>query len=68
MSQIAALKQSIRRFHDNEAGLEALQVVMIVAIAAVCLIIVNNFWEDIRAWFNGMMEAVTGEGNWSRAR
>ena len=29
------LKKSLNKFHNDEAGLEALQVVMIVAIAAV---------------------------------
>jgi Flp pilus assembly pilin Flp len=45
------MKNAVRRFHQDEAGLEALQVVMIVAIAAIVLITVKTKYPEIRDWF-----------------
>ena len=58
------INNTVRKFHDDEAGLEALQVVMILAIAAVALIAVKTQWETISTWFKEMMEQGTGESNW----
>ena len=55
---------SLRKFHQNEKGLEALQVVMIIAIAAVCLIAVKYKWDEIRDWFDDMIGDGTGSDNW----
>jgi|688.fasta_scaffold14056_1 Flp pilus assembly pilin Flp len=46
------VKQAIYRFHKNEDGIEAIQVVMILAIAAVALIVVRTQWSSIKGWFN----------------
>lgn len=43
---------SIRRFHNEEDGIESIQVVMILAIAAVALLVIKNKWEDIKSFFN----------------
>lgn len=37
----------LKKFHRNEAGLEALQVVMIIAIAALFLIAVKFQWQTV---------------------
>jgi hypothetical protein len=42
----------------DERGLEALQTVMIVAIAAVCLLVLKSYWPGIRDWFNTLIEVV----------
>lgn len=41
----------LRDFHRNETGLEALQVVLIVGIAALILALLKYFWQDVKNWF-----------------
>lgn len=45
------LSSAVRKFHQDEAGIEAIQVVMILAIAAVALIVIKGKWSDIKSWF-----------------
>lgn len=68
MSKIKSLIRSARETHNDERGLEALQVVMIIAIAAVCLIVVKNQWPEIKKWFEAMMSGAIGEGNWDSGK
>jgi len=58
---LARFKSTVAKFHKDEAGLEALQVVMILAIAAVCLIVLKSQWTKIRDWFTTNMNGATGE-------
>lgn len=52
--------RSVRAFHEDEEGLEALQVVMIVAIGAVLLLAVIKLWNGvIKPWFTENTERVT---------
>ena len=44
------------RFARREDGMEALQTVMILSIAAVCLITVKVSWEWISEYFSVAME------------
>ena len=64
MFTLTKARAAVRSFHENEAGLEALQVVMIIAIAALCLILVKVFWGDensgIVKWFKDFMNEVLG--------
>ncbi len=41
---------------DSEEGMEALQVVMLLAIAAVCLIAIRHWWIPISQYFNALFE------------
>ena len=52
------IKNAARKFHNDEAGLEALQVVMIVAIAAVVLITVKLKYPEVRDWFNEQVDEI----------
>lgn len=45
------LIRETRGFHDDEDGIEAIQVVMILAIAAVALLVIKNKWEAIKSFF-----------------
>ncbi len=49
----------LKKFHRNEAGLEALQVVMIIAIAALFLIAVKFQWQTIEQWFKDLVKSIT---------
>ena len=53
-------KTYFQKFNENERGLEALQVVMIIAIASLFLIAVKFQWQTIETWFKGLVEAITG--------
>jgi len=37
-------------FHEDEDGMETLQIVMIVGIAAIILIFTLAFWDKIKGW------------------
>lgn len=49
--RLQSLWRRFRNLHDDENGMEAIQVVAIVAIAAIVLIFVKTFlWPMIRDW------------------
>lgn len=50
----------LKRFHDDERGLEAMQVVMIIAIAALILALVKSFWTTIKDWAQKLVDGITG--------
>jgi hypothetical protein len=53
-------RKSLARLHKDEQGIEALQAVLIMAIAAVILAVVKLKWPAIKAFFNkGADDAVT---------
>lgn len=46
-----SLGSSISEFHRDEDGMEALQVVMLVALAAIILIFLKNvLWDRVKNW------------------
>ncbi|MEM9586232.1 MAG: hypothetical protein AAGA03_03035 [Planctomycetota bacterium] len=47
---LTKIRQHIRRLHEDEDGLEAVQTIMIVAIAAVILIAVMTVGQEIFDW------------------
>jgi hypothetical protein len=47
---LQALKSRLREFHRAEDGIEALQVVMICAIAAIILVAFATVGDDIFNW------------------
>jgi hypothetical protein len=52
--------KAFRRIHNDERGLETLQVVMIIAVAALILALVKLTWPSIQDWFNKLVQAITG--------
>ena len=50
---------TMRRIHEDEKGLETLQVVMIIAVAAIILALVKLFWGKITTWFNQVTNFIT---------
>lgn len=59
-SRLTAAKNGVVKFHRNEKGLEALQVILIVAIAAIILALLKLYWKDVKAWFKTMVETIIG--------
>lgn len=43
--------RALKKFHKNEEGMEAVQVAMILAFAAVIILLVWSFWGSIKTWF-----------------
>lgn len=56
---MSGLKDAARRFHNEEDGIESIQVVIILAIAAVALLVVKGKWEDIKTFFNDNTDQAT---------
>jgi Flp pilus assembly pilin Flp len=57
-----SMKNWLKKFHRDEQGLEALQVVLIVAIAAIILALLKTFWPQIKQWFSDNVTEVLGFG------
>jgi len=54
-------RQAIKSFHRDEAGMEAIQTVMIVAIGAIVLFFVKTVaWPAIKSWFQEQITNITG--------
>ena len=51
--------QSILGFNDDEDGMETLQVVLIVAVAAIILIVIKLYWREVKTWASGLMTRAT---------
>jgi hypothetical protein len=54
--------KTIRRIHEDEQGMETLQTVMIIALAAIVMFFVNKYWGNIKTWFDTAVNNVT---NWT---
>jgi hypothetical protein len=50
----------LRCVHKDEEGIETLQAVMIIAVAAVILALVKSKWPDVKTWFNKALQDITG--------
>jgi Flp pilus assembly pilin Flp len=51
----------IRSFHEDENGIEAIQVVMIVAIAAIVLIAVMTLGQEVFTWAKDKWNELRGK-------
>lgn len=60
MSKFVSLKAALKRFHNDERGLEALQVVMILAVAAIVMMLVQKNYGQIKEWVEGLLDRITG--------
>ena len=57
------MQNRFSRFHRNQKGLETLQVVLIIAVAAIILALIVNQWPNIRDWANDMIDYVVEDEN-----
>ena len=58
---LSKIKKQLAAFHNDEDGLEALQVVMIVAIAAIVLIAVMTLGGEVYEWVTEKWEELRGK-------
>jgi Flp pilus assembly pilin Flp len=57
------IRKAIARLHRDEQGIEALQAVLVMAIAAVVLAVVKSKWPSIKQFFTtGVDGAVAFDG------
>lgn len=52
------MKQFFRRLHQDEDGLESLQVVIILGIAAVILLLIIVLFPQVRQWVMGSIQRI----------
>jgi len=57
------ITQAVRGFHEDEEGIEALQVVMIVAIAAFILVLFRKQIGTVIQWVEGLLSKMTSSYN-----
>jgi len=50
-----------RKFHRDEEGLEALQVVMIIAIAGMVMVAAATVGQQVVTWMKGKWSALQGQ-------
>jgi hypothetical protein len=55
------LKQRMASFDQDERGMETLQTVLIVAVAAMILALIVSQWDTIQTWAVNAINQVTGE-------
>lgn len=57
----SSMLPDFRAFHEDENGIEAIQVVMIVAIAAIVLIAVMTLGQEVFTWAKEKWDALRGK-------
>jgi hypothetical protein len=57
------LTNLFRKFHSDEEGLEALQVVMIIAIAGMIMIVASTVGQEVVEWMSGKWSGDEGLKN-----
>ncbi|MDB5339230.1 MAG: hypothetical protein JWN70_4849 [Planctomycetaceae bacterium] len=55
----AKINTAARKFDQNEEGMETMQIVMIIAVAAIVLLFVQSQWGNISGWASGLVGQVT---------
>ena len=50
----------LRRLHEDEEGMETLQVVLIVGVAALVLAFYKSLWPGIKQWYRASVQEVIG--------
>lgn len=54
-------KNRLAQFHRDEDGIEAIQVVMILAFAAVVLVAAWAMWGTIKQWATVLLDNLTSQ-------
>lgn len=58
---MSSIKNALRQFHNDEDGVEQMNVIMILAVAALVLMAIWVFWGQIKAWWEGIWADVQGD-------
>ena len=57
----ANFKNLFRTFHNDEEGLEALQIVMIIAIAGMVMVVAATVGQEVVTWMKGKWTELQGK-------
>ena len=55
------INSTFRKFHSDEEGLEALQVVMIIAIAGMIMVVSATVGQEVVTWMKSKWTALKGK-------
>ncbi len=58
---MSTLKNAVAKFHNNEEGLEALQIVMIIAIAGMIMVAASTVGSQAVEWMGEKWNALKGQ-------
>ena len=61
MKVLTIAKRKVASFDQDERGMETLQTVLIVAVAAMILALIVSQWDTISDWVVNAINQVTGE-------
>jgi len=64
-NRLSAAKTGLKKFDRDEKGLEALQVILIIAIAAIILALLKTYWQEVKTWFKTAVDVITGKEGFS---
>ncbi|MDB5339231.1 MAG: hypothetical protein JWN70_4850 [Planctomycetaceae bacterium] len=53
------INTAARKFDQDQDGMETMQIVMIIAVAAIVLLFVKNQWGTISGWADGLIGQIT---------
>jgi hypothetical protein len=53
LAPIRSRARKVKEFDDDEEGMETIQVVMLLGLAAVVAVLIFVFWKKIKTWFKG---------------
>lgn len=53
----------LKKLHADEGGLQTLEVVAILAVAAIVLAVIKTFWTSIKNWFTSSNESMQSDWN-----
>ncbi len=53
------INTAARKFDQDQDGMETMQIVMIIAVAAIVLLFVKGQWNNIAGWADGLVGQVT---------
>jgi len=54
------INAAARKFDQDQEGMETMQIVMIIAVAAIVLLFVQGQWNNISGWASGLVGQITG--------
>ncbi len=54
------INTAARKFDQDQDGMETMQIVMIIAVAAIVLLFVQGQWNNIAGWADGLVGQITG--------
>jgi hypothetical protein len=52
------IRKAVAKLHRDEQGIEALQAVLVMAVAAVILALVKNQWPSMKQYFIDKVNAI----------